>query len=142
MSNSKIEYAEWITLFFGAVITWLVYKKTQEKAVIGDGRLSRKFAWRSESLNIADICAVKYHYHAVIGFVAAWEFVAADGKSIRLESNAKGLDSIFKELENRLPGFKLDEFEQQLRAGGVAGSLTIWTRSPAQAITKDHLAGE
>lgn len=125
---NRFQVAELITLILGALVTWLIYRNMQERAVIKDGTLIKKRLWQSESMALDDICSVKYQYQAVVGFIAVWEFFDKAGNALSLASSAAGLDAVFSELQLRLPGFSLNNFEQQFRDGDVEDSLDIWTR--------------
>jgi len=128
MAATSFEFAEWLTLAIGAVITWVGYQKTQERALIENGKLIKKQFWRSEALSLADISTVRYRYHGVSGFVAVWEFRDCHANTLVVESSAKGLDSVFAELQKQLPGFTLIDFEQLCRDGDVVDTLEIWKR--------------
>jgi len=129
MPTNKIDIAEWITLLLGAAISWLIYRNWLERVRLKQGQLVKKHLWRSESLSIDDICAIKYHYHAVVGFIAVWEFIDQHDNTLTVEASTRGLDEVFQELEKRLPGFSLDNFEQQFRDGDVEDTLDIWSRA-------------
>jgi len=115
----------------GAWITWLVYRNSEERVFISDDKLIKKQFWRRESLALDAIRAIGYRYYreSNSGFIAAWEFNDAEQKPMVVESNAKGLDSVFAQLQQQLPQFSLDQFEQQLQHGKTQqGRVEIWRR--------------
>lgn len=77
---------------------------------------------------LADMVEINYHYHAVVGFLASWEFVSRSGASLCVAGNAWGMKAALHALEQSLPGFSIAEFERKLQAGDVEDTLEVWRR--------------
>lgn len=127
MALSKFDIAEWTTLILGAVVTAIIYRKSQEKTVIQNGKLFKSQFLRRESLVLDAIVSIKYRYYAEDGFVAVWEFVDNHDNKLIVESTANGLQKVFEELQHLLPGFSLADFEQQINHAKREDCISIWT---------------
>lgn len=110
------------------LVPWLVWLLLPERAIIAGNRLLWKHRARSQSLQIRDIEAIHYHYHAVVGFVSVWEFIDDRGNSLTIDGNALGIKQVLLTLETRLPGFSMTEFNRQFESGDVEDSLDVWRR--------------
>ncbi|MGD8912338.1 MAG: hypothetical protein PVJ68_06295 [Candidatus Thiodiazotropha sp.] len=124
MSDTTI----WISLAVNvlAFIAWIVWEQQPEKVTFVNGLLVKKYKGRSESIVISDLVEIKYHYHAVVGFISTWEFNGKDGGSLRVDGEAKGISEVLSQLEKILPTFSLSSFETQFDAGDVEDTIDVW----------------
>lgn len=127
MTIPALAVAAFVTLAFAVFVAWAVYPMLPEKVFLRDGALVKKSRGKVEQIPVADISRIKYHYHAVVGFVAVWEFVGRGRRSVLVSGEAKGIDAVLASLEGSLPGFSLAEFRRQFDEGDVEDSLDVWT---------------
>ena len=107
-------------------VTWAIYQLLPEKVFLRDGRIVKKYRGMVEEIRISDIFEIRYHYHAVVGCVAVWEFIGRNEKRILVDGRAKGIDSVFSNLERVLPGFSLAEFNRKFDEGDVEDAIDVW----------------
>jgi len=124
---SAIVLAALVAIAFVAFVAWAVYPLRPEKVFLRDGTLVKKHKGKVEEIRVSDISGIKYHYQAVVGFVAVWEFIGRGSKSVSVGSEAKGIDAVLGSLEKSLPGFSLAEFRRQFDEGDVEDSIDVWT---------------
>ena len=79
-----------------------------------------------QKIFLKELIEINYHYHAVVGFVALWEFLDKDGNSIDVSPGTLGLKQTLRGLENNLSGFSLKNFDQMFKDGDVQDILNIW----------------
>lgn len=102
---------------------WLLL--SERVCVIG-GAIQKKYGRKSEILKLSELKEVRYSYHAVVGFIAVWEFIDQYGKEVVVSSKARGLSSTLLALETTLPGFSLGGFKKQFEGGDVEDSFVVW----------------
>lgn len=74
---------------------------------------------------IADVARIKYHYHAVVGFVAVWEFIDKNARSLLVDGDAKGAGDLLAGLEKSLSGFSLADFKRKFDEGDVEDAIDV-----------------
>ena len=111
---------------FAAFIAWAVYPLLPEKVFLRDQAIVRKYKGTVEGIQISEISEIKYHYHAVVGFVAVWEFIGRNSKTLLVGGEAKGIDAVLGNLEKVLPGFSLAEFNRKFDEGDVEDVIHVW----------------
>ena len=109
-----------------ALIAGAIYLLRPEQVFLRDQTILKKHKGRREQMSIVDISEIRYHYHAVVGFVAVWEFVARGGKSLSVDGKAKGIDDVLRGLEKSLPGFSLVDFKRKFDEGDVEDTIDVW----------------
>ena len=113
----------------GAFITWAIYPLLPEKISLRDQTIIWKYRGKQEQMPISDISEIKYHYHAVVGFVAVWEFIDRSAKRLLVHGEAKGIETVLSSLENALTGFSLVEFQRKFDEGDVQDVIDVWKAS-------------
>lgn len=86
----------------------------------------KKHKGERERMSLADISKIHFHYHAVVGFVAEWEFVDIAGNTLVIDAKATGIESLISSLEKALPGFSIAEFDRKFRQGDVEDTIDVW----------------
>lgn len=112
------------------LIVWVAWQMWPERVCIRAGQIVRSQRRCRESMPLSEVARVNFHYHAVVGFIGVWEFVAESGITLHISGDAKGIDHVISALEHFLPGFSKARFDEQFRDGDVEDSLEVWTRHP------------
>jgi hypothetical protein len=107
-------------------LAWVIYQTLPEKVILRDGRIMRKYRGTVEEISTSEISEIKYHYHAVVGFVAVWEFVGKNEKRLLVDDQAKGIDALLSSLEGVLPAFSLVEFKRRFDEGELVDVINVW----------------
>lgn len=124
-------------LVAAATCVWLIYTCWPETVRLKDGLLIKRHRLHRERMALADLEAVHFHYHAVIGFVTVWEFTDKSGRTIAVGGSTfrRGL---VRQLAKHLPGFSESEFDRLFAAGDIEDSLEVWrATSPADADSRN-----
>lgn len=109
---------------------WSLWRLLMERVRCSERELV-KLGWRRrEAMALADIARIDFHYHAVVGFVSAWEFVSRSGRSLHVSGDAHGIDAVLRALERYLPGFSIAAFKRELEAGDVEDTIEVWRVDP------------
>ena len=118
----------WIGLavIVSAFIAWVVWENQPEKVALTNGSLTKKYKGKEESIEISNLLEIKYHYHAVVGFISTWEFIDKNGGSLKVDGEAKGIVEVFTQLEKILPKFSLNSFKKQFKSGDVEDTIDVW----------------
>ena len=124
------EFTIWISLLcfvvlFIAYMIW-VGRPDIENIVCADGILTKTKNKDEESMELSNLYEIKYHYHAVVGFISEWEFIDKYGKSLRVDGEIPGIDKVLAQLEELLPKFSLNEFKKKFDAGDMEDSIDVW----------------
>ncbi|QDH68912.1 hypothetical protein [Marilutibacter alkalisoli] len=115
-----------IPLLIAVAVLWGAIVALPERVRLRGDRIVVRRGLRLESIAVADIRAIRFHYHAVVGFVSVWELVSRHGCSLMIEGRAWGARSVLGALEVRLPGFSLQELDRQFEQGDVEDTLELW----------------
>jgi hypothetical protein len=98
---------------------------TGHRLTIEDGRIIKRRWWKVETIELADLAEIKFHYHAVVGFVCVWEFVTKSGVS--LDHGAVHIDrGLLTSLERAIPGFAQADFDRRFEEGDVEDTVEVW----------------
>jgi len=117
-----------IAIIFVIILSiWIGWIFLFEKASYKKGILKTTTFWKSASINIDNLSIIKYHYHAVVGFISVWEFIDDQGKSLEINGRAIGLNKVLSQLDNTLSGFSMTRFKQQFESGDVEDTLDVWS---------------
>ena len=120
-----------IALAVVAVTTvWLVYTCWPETLSIKNGMLVKRHRLHAETMRLADLESVQFHYQAVIAFDCVWEFTDKSGRTL----SAGGFTfrrRLIRQLAQHLPGFTEAEFDQRFAAGDVEDSIEVWRATQA-----------
>jgi hypothetical protein len=81
-------------------------------------------------MELANLAEIKFHYHAVVGFLCVWEFVAKSGVSLE-HSSSHISERLLQALEQSIPGFTAADFHRKFEDGDVEDSLEVWRADPA-----------
>ena len=112
-----------------ALIGWLAWNALPERVRLIEDNLVKTERGRRESMSLAEVDCILFHYHAVVGFVSAWEFVSREGRSLHVDGAALGIRQVVAGLERRLPGFSKAEIDRLFASGDVEDSIEAW-RAP------------
>lgn len=115
-----------IIVGLAASIGWFVYVSLPEKVFLRDQMIVRKYGGKQQEMPVSDISEIKYHYHAVVGFVAVWEFIGTNADRLLVDGDAKGVDDLLNVLEKVLTGFSLVRFKRRFDEGDVVDVIDIW----------------
>lgn len=107
-------------------LVWVVYQMLPEKVFLLDGKIVKKHKRNTEQLHLSHLSEIKFHYHAVVGFLGMWEFIDNAGVSLKVDANAKGIKDLIASLDRELPGFSAKEFDRKFREGDVEDSIDVW----------------
>lgn len=120
-------FLEFITVVLTVVVLlwWTVY----ERVLLVEDCLVKKHKFKTERMPLVDISEIKFHYHAVVGFIAVWEFIDTKGDTLLINARAIGIKKLIVGLEEKLPGFSQAEFDRKFREGDVEDSIDVW-KSP------------
>lgn len=111
------------------ILSWLTWELLPERVMVSGNQLLRKHRGETQCLLISEIQQVRYHYHAVVGFIAVWECIDQHGTVLTIDAKAFGMSRVLQTLETKLPEFSLDKFHRQFEAGDVEDTLEVWNRS-------------
>lgn len=107
-------------------VGWIVWYLLTEKIFVIDNQILKKHRGHTQRLNLTELKEIKYHYHAVVGFVSVWEFIDYNENSILVDGNAKNIDRALSRLESILPEFTLSSFKKRFEAGDVVDTIEVW----------------
>lgn len=107
-------------------LVWMVYLMLSDKVFLLDGKIVKKHKRSTEQLQLSHLSEIKFHYHAVVGFIGIWEFIDKAGASLKVDTNAKGIKELIASLDKELPGFSSKEFDRKFREGDVEDSIDVW----------------
>lgn len=126
-----------------ALVAWFAYQMRRETVLLRGQAILKKYRGHTEELPLSDLSQIKYHYHAVVGFVAVWEFIAKTGKSLVVDAKANGIDDVLNKLEELLPGFSLAEFKRKFDKGDVEDAIDVWlTDASSSPLRAQHGAAK
>jgi len=109
----------------GSLIGWILYTAWPARVVFTSEWLIKKEKWKTEKFPLSELSQIKFHYHAVVGFVATWEFISKSGQSILVD--AHGIDNkLLSRLERHVPNFSSKEFHEHFADGDVEDTLEVW----------------
>lgn len=108
------------------LLAWAIYYLLPEKVFLLDGRIVKKHKGQTEELLLSRLSEIKFHYHAVVGFIGIWEFVDKDANTLSVDAKAKGIKELIAALEKELPGFSSTSFDQRFREGDVEDTIDVW----------------
>jgi hypothetical protein len=108
------------------LIAWVAYNLLPEKVLLRNQTIVKKYRGKIEQMPLSDVSQIRYHYHAVVGFVAVWEFIDKNAASLSVDAKAKGVDDVLSGLEKFLPGFSLAEFKRKFGEGDVEDAIDVW----------------
>ena len=92
-----------------------------------EGKLFVETPDLSVAIPLQEISEIQYHYHAAIGFLAWFEFIYGEGRSVVVDACTRGIMSdVIPTLERVLPGFTGTAIEQCVAHGDVEDSCIIW----------------
>ena len=111
---------------FGAFVAWALYQLLREKVFLCDQAIVTKYRGKEAQMPISDIAEIKYHYHAVVGFVAVWEFIGVNADRLLVRGDAKGIETVLSTLERVITGFSLNEFNRKFDQGDVEDVIDVW----------------
>ena len=121
-----IEVAVLVVLM--ALTGWIVYTVWPERVVVADGKLVKRHGWRTiDVLPLTELAQIKYHYHAVVGFTAVWEFISVSGRSFTVATYSNTMPKALAELEGRLRNFSVEDFNRKFQEGDVEDTLDVWS---------------
>jgi hypothetical protein len=81
----------------------------------------------SIAIPLQEIAEVQYHSHAAIGFLAWFEFIYGEGRSLVVDACTRGImNDVIPALENALPGFSGTAVEECMENGDVEDRCVIW----------------
>lgn len=113
-----------------AFAAWAAWQVFPERVRCSKRELVKSHGCRKESMPLAEIAQIDFHYHAVVGFVSAWEFVSHSGAKLLVDGDARGIAAALQALEKNLAGFSMAQFKQQFEEGDVEDSIEVWRAAP------------
>ncbi len=114
-----------ILLVVVAGFAWVVYYLWPDALFFEDGVLIKKQKWRVERLPVVGLATIRFHYHAVVGFVCEWEFIAASGSVITLNRNSMD-KKLIALLEKNVPNFSAEKFYADFKEGDIEDTIVVW----------------
>src|SRR5262245_1055359 len=99
-----------VAISLAGLVAWVAYALLPEKVVLRNQSIVKQHRRKLEQMAVSELSEIKYRYHAVVGFVAVWEFIDRDSNSMSVDAEARGLGDVLSSLEKLLPGFSLTEF--------------------------------
>lgn len=108
---------------FVTFVGWAIWTLQPDKVSYVNGVVLKKAKGKKESVALSELSAIKFSYHAVVGFIGVWEFIGKSGNVVCVSSEAKGIKETLRQIEKVLPGFSLQEFERKFQAGDVEDTL-------------------
>lgn len=127
MKGGVIAFVVFVAVM-GPFIGWVIWQSLPQQVQFVEGSIVRTERGRRESVALADIERVRFHYSAVAGFIGSWEFFSKDGSSLNVSGEAKGIEQVLPNLEKSLPGFSMAEFRKQFEAADVEDTIEVWRR--------------
>lgn len=98
-----------------------------EKVALLERTIVKRHRGKAERMPLTSVFTIKFQYHAVVGFVAVWEFIDTNGNSLMVDDAARGMKELKAALERELPEFSIADFERKLREGDVEDSIDVWS---------------
>jgi hypothetical protein len=112
-----------------ALVTWAIHQLQPERVSLHDETIVKKYRGKVERMPVIQVAEIKYHYHAVVGFAAVWEFLDKNDRSLLVDAEASGIGGVLAGLEERLPGFSLADFGRKFSEGDVEDSIDVWKQA-------------
>lgn len=125
-AESEIYIWSGTAIFMFVFIAWIIWALQPEKVFCSDRTLTRKHKGKLESIEIRELVEIKYHYHAVVGFISTWEFINRNGGSLIIDGEAKNISEVLSQLERILPGFSLANLKVMFESADVEDVLDVW----------------
>jgi len=114
----------------GATLVWLcayaAYQLQPERVTLRSGAIEKKYKGRTQQVLLDQLSEIRFHYHAVVGFVGVWEFIDVNANCVAVNDEARGMKELKENLERVLPRFSLVEFENKFRHGNLEDSIEVW----------------
>ena len=107
----------------------VVWQLLPDRTALVADQIVKAIKFRRETMALEDIHRIRFHYHAVVGFISVWEFVASDGRALNLSGTTIGLNRMLRSLEHYLPGFSLGELKRLFDAGDAEDTIEVWQRA-------------
>jgi hypothetical protein len=126
--NSYLAIAT-LAVVFAALLGWVIWRLQPDKVSYVNGVVHVKAGGKKESVALSEVSAIKFSYHAVVGFIGVWEFTTNSGRVVCVSSEARGIKETMPQIEKALSGFSLEEFERKFQAGDVEDTLDVWQRA-------------
>ena len=82
--------------------------------------------FKVKTIDLSELIEIKFHYHAVVGYIAVWEFIDRNNTSLTIDQKEIGIKKVLGFLENNLDGFSLKDFDRMFKEGDVEDTLDIW----------------
>lgn len=111
-------------LLLASVALIVFLYRSWTRVSISDGMLTLRTGRKVETLALANLAQIKYHYEAVVGFVAVWEFIDTAGHSLFVDAQAS--PRLLPRLQEVLPGVDLAHFDAEFKAGDVTDCIDVW----------------
>lgn len=115
-----------------ATATWLVYTCWPETLRVRNGMLVKRHRLRTETMPLADLESVQFHYQAVVAFACVWDFTDKSGRTLSV-GGFTFRRRLIRQLAQHLPGFSEAEFDRRFAAGDVEDSIEVWRAPQALA---------
>ena len=115
----------------GGSLIYVAYTLWPDTIRIQNGMLICRHRFRKESMRLADLESVHFHYQAVVGFAGAWEFIDTSGRSLSV-GGYTFRRKLIRQLAQHLPGVSESEFERLFNEGDVEDSLEVWRSDTAR----------
>ncbi len=114
---------------FATGVLWIIWMLQPEKVVLEDNEIIKKYKGRSQRFNLSGLNQINYHYSAIAGVISVWEFIDVEGHTVKISGDASGINSVIASLEAILPKFSLANFKNQLKAGEIEDTITVWQKA-------------
>jgi hypothetical protein len=118
-----------LAVVFLPFVGWVIWESKPDRVSYVNGVVLKKTKGKKESVALSELLAIKFSYHAVVGFIGVWEFIGSNGRVVCVSSEAKGVKETLRQIESALPGFSLQDFERKFQAGSVEDTLDVWQRA-------------
>ena len=119
-------------------LVWLIYTAWPETLRIKDGLLIKRHRFHTETMPLANLASVQFHYQAVIYFACVWEFTDTSGRTLSV-GGFTFRRRLIRQLALHLPGFSEREFDRLFDDGDVEDSLEVWRASGSTTPAGENL---
>jgi hypothetical protein len=109
--------------FVGLIV--LVLFLLYPPVVIARRSLIKLHPWKFQSIPLAELSCIQFHYDAVMGFRCVWEFISKSGRKMFVEANDID-DKLLANLERNLDGFSKQDFYAEFKDGDVEDTIGVW----------------
>lgn len=110
------------------ILTVILLATFIECVFVRNSELIHLASFRLQRMRLNELVELRFHYHAVVGFVGVWECRDAKQNSLNFAHSSIGRKTLLRKFERELEGFSIDHFQKLFEDGDIEDELLVWRR--------------